>query len=647
MNIFHLLDLQNKIEETRLILGKKLDKHLSGGYKNFLNFLHKILFHNKFGLYSCFLVFLLSIFIRSTRDIGYDSAMYLDLIQNSDGVYYRLFFCINSIPVLLAKLFNISPIILVDIFYNIIGLLAISFCTKVLKERRVFKEVIELNLMMISLFIGYFLRPYTLEFNEFSTQSSLLLAFVFIYIGYFLVDDKSLTKSDHLISGFVAALLCLLKLNYGLIVIFCEIYRVFASKNLKTLFSLRNYVTLAILLIFFVFFPAFFKLPIVEDINVVLAIFSIFKMDVAAILFLYFICFSFIRQNANLKKLFFVFFTIALAVFLEFSLKLDQKSIIHIAYLPALLLLIYQIINNKNINFNRDWIGILMLLIVPQFGIKSSIPIMLNLVVFWWVFVLFNYNSHIGYLQNINQKRESVLIPTNVSSWFYFILLVVGSWLWFLTSIDLYGVDSSNIAWIFCAILLILFINSEQKIYEEAGNKGFFRTKTLAIFAIISCCLSYYIDGIFHLQSYSSYKSPNYLSDQISYHISSLGDNEKYLIISPKTKDHYPLKNYLEKGADIANNHDLFKNKNNKLIFIHHYNDQNNSACEISFLESSLRDFELRSDFVKNYRFLNRIIHFRESVMSKNLDKNQVLEQEELKYNNIIIHDVEVYISKN
>jgi len=134
---FNPLEITTYIEEKRLILGKKIENFLIKKLNLFLDYV-KLFFNHQFGgLFCCLLIILVSLFKRSMVDIGQDSGLYLEIAQKIfDGkkyysdffeYYFLLFFLILVIPVGIAKLFNISPIICAEYFINFLNRANINY----------------------------------------------------------------------------------------------------------------------------------------------------------------------------------------------------------------------------------------------------------------------------------------------------------------------------------------------------------------------------------------------------------------------------------------------------------------------------------------------------------------------------------------
>lgn len=154
-----MLELQQDIEEKRLILGKKFENFLLKNLRKVGAFLRQNLSAKSGAFFGTLVVALISIFIRSTRDIGYNSGFFLDLT-------------------------SINQILLADFLVNLIGILSIYLSFLILKKSEIAKNKFALNLLIISFSVGFFLRSFTLQFNDFITFYSAILAISFPIIAF-------------------------------------------------------------------------------------------------------------------------------------------------------------------------------------------------------------------------------------------------------------------------------------------------------------------------------------------------------------------------------------------------------------------------------------------------------------------------------
>lgn len=233
MQKFDSLEIQNNIEEKRLILGKKLEWFLLKKLAVFGQFLSHIFTAKHSTFFGCLTIVAISIIAQSTRDIGHDSSVYLDVIQkmlNGGKYYYDFFennlplsFLFTAIPYSLAKFFHGNSIIFLEIFINLVGITSIYSSVKILKRSETYNSQPIFNLIIFGFATGFFLRVFTLQYNEFATKSTYFIAFAIPYISYHCLESSALKNRDQIISGTLAALLFCLKPNYGILVIAFEI----------------------------------------------------------------------------------------------------------------------------------------------------------------------------------------------------------------------------------------------------------------------------------------------------------------------------------------------------------------------------------------------------------------------------------------
>ena len=138
------LKIQEIIEEKRLVYGMRLEKFLIGKVNIFFKKTDEVISSKSFCLYSVLFIFLLSIFLRSTIDIGHDSGFYLKLAEEfaSGGKYYYdlfesnfpLSFLLHLIPYYISKISGFSVIIIAEYYINILAILSIFYSHKILQK---------------------------------------------------------------------------------------------------------------------------------------------------------------------------------------------------------------------------------------------------------------------------------------------------------------------------------------------------------------------------------------------------------------------------------------------------------------------------------------------------------------------------------
>ncbi len=413
-----------------------------------------------------------------------------------------------------------NSIIFTEILFNLIGIFSLYCSIFILKRSDLVKDPIAFNLLIFSFAGGFFLQAFTTQFNEFYTRSSGFLAVFFPLFSFSFIKKSNLKNYDKILILLLTTL---------------SIYLAYSLKN--------------------------------SEINLFLSL----KEDIFPIFLLIFLCFPLIKNN-----------NLLLSIIIASSLisrDYEQRAIFYSLSLPLIILTI----KNYPINWKKDGIFLLLILLVPNFDQKYSFDIALNLCLFWWIFALF--------------------LPRNPRYWFYLIALAS-------TSIALsFNPKTAELSWILSAIFFTLTLKKLPRIH------------IYAIFVILSYVLNLYLNAIFNFENSAAfeYKSPNYVSQEMAKTIKRYSsENEKIAIISKKK---YSFLVYLKK-----NNSDFF-DQNNKLIFI-----ERNDLCKISPIEQ--RDF-------KNYIFLNRIIQ------KKTLEKEVSFFKNSFNLSNEIIEqDVEIYIKK-
>ncbi len=317
MHKLDIVTIQGKIEEKRLILALKIEKFLLEKLQLLIAFLHKVLSKKSSAFFTCSLVILSSILVRSAIDGGPASALNLWQLH--------------------------LPIIDGEILVNLLGIFTIIFCYKILKKGSdPFSDPFLLNLLITSIAIGFFWRAYTLQFNEFFTKTSLILALAFPAICYFLVKKN---KIDKIVFGL---------LLLGLVAI---------------LFSMIDFENNARFVIF------------KEDILPVLII--LLGIRVATT-----------NLHTSPEKVSDTFLPLSYPVLIYATILLflfpdnyDNRTIFFSISLPLITLAIYKIA--PQINWRRDALMILFILIVPQFDAANFFSIALYFFILWLAIYIF------------------------------------------------------------------------------------------------------------------------------------------------------------------------------------------------------------------------------------------------------------------
>lgn len=678
---FDIVEIQKNIEEKRLAWGQKLEKFLLAKLNLGLKYSHRILqgfFAQPYSAFTvCAFVVLASIFIRSNRDIGQDSAVYISVAQKilHGGKYYYDFFennfplafYLTAIPVAVADFFSISPIIALEIFVNVVGVLSIYFSALILQKSYQIYSRGQIQFIIICFSIGYFLRIYALQFNEYGTKSSYLLAFAFPYIAYQISRNNS--RKAQLISGALAGLMICLKPHYAFVPAVFEISKLqFKEKNfLLQIFCLRNFIALflvvgyLILMLkftpeYFTFLPQFSVLYFdKENINY----FNIIQKNIYPLLLLSVVALPYIVQHKILRPFFFTTIAAALILIFELINTYDQGSVFFSLSFASIGFIVFFLLQEKKINWRKDSLLILVLLVLPQFDAKNFFALIFNLCYFWWIILFFD------------KKADKCLF---VFSFIAIILIIFDK--------------SGQISWLFSALMLLVLFKPSISFLAKKNDQVLYLSKSATIF--ISLVLSYFISlffaAIFNQQNLyaANLKSPNYINESKAFFIAKYAPkiDDEIVVISDTIKGSYPALSYFNKNNSISSwhlmpfykrihennnaNKAIFDRKlaiankaldhifqglkvqiskpNNKLIFVEKKTDLNDQ-CHVQFLEYYFKDEEFRKIFTKNYIFLDTIIdRKKESSVSEPFTgkaRKNILDEKE-----IITNIFEVYLKK-
>lgn len=698
-----LITIQEMIEEVRQNFGRKADKFLQQKFSTFAVFASSIISAKSFAVVGCGLVVMISMIIASMRDIGHDSALYIEIARKllSGGKYYYDFYEINlplsflftTIPVYIADLFGLSPIIFLEIFADLVGICTLYFSAKILARSDLVKDRAVFNLIILGFAVGFFLRVFTLCFNEFGTKSTYFLAFAFPYISYILVAADRLKKSDEIWRGILAGLLFCLKPNYGILAIVFEAWS-FLNKfaqaeesKLKraflSLFCLRNYVTclviLAYFLLLFLHFPDFLNFMLLFCENYfswrALNIFMIFKEDLMPLSLFVILSAALLQKREVLQKLYVALFAVMLIVMSEFIGGYDQRFVIYSVFMPILFLSLLFVFTEGLIKLRRDWLMLLMIILIPQFDESIFTKMVLNLYIFWWVIAIILMLKWRGILaKNFTTRLPGVLnilrcffIPKNLLWWLVFAALVV---------VTMYlAVIKEAVAVIFSALIFVLLSVFYSKIYAKFVTQKYFSPLSAAlIFIVLSYVLHLHLSAIFRGNEFTS---PNQINDKMMAIVNSnLAADENFISVAAMIPRSYPMRNYTNKINPLPNAQfpSLFlkiENKQamtpdqsyifsnlkqqisdpkNKLIFIENKITQPPYFCTVEFLEYYLHDAEFREIFLKNYRFLDHVMHIKSSEKNVEFFAGKEIKKKDGKsspdYDERVIHDFEVYVRK-
>lgn len=688
---FDLLTIQKNIEEKRLILGEKVTRFLLAKLQNIGNFFAALFAAKYFAVVSFVAVFCLSIFLQSIRDIGQDSALYLELAQKifDGGKYYQDFFEVNlplaylitAIPLFFAKFFAISPIITTEIWVNLCGILAIYCSAKIVLRSEIAKDRTVFNLLIFAFSCGFFLRIFTLQFNEFATKATYFLVFFYPYFSYQLVTPSRLTRFDHIAAGILAALLICLKPHYAILVAAFEIRKIYHARSFKVAVSWQNFVTLFAVIFYvaflFFYFPDYIRaLPALAQLYLNPQNFYPFfplREDIYPLILLIVLCYFLRKKFDFLAPLFFVALVFCVIVASELAGVYDQRVLLYSVSLPLVFLVILALIRDQQINWHRDFLTLLVILLIPQFDRSFFVTTAFNICAFWWIFVLAIMQKWRKFFDDKNIAQAGFLrfifLPRDPLSWCCFGLLVT-------ITIKLSSTRIlNNLAWIFSAIIFVILVYFYHNLQRRfVSEKKFSLFSASMVFVVLSYFASLQIAAIF---KNNDYKSPNFINDQIALITRKYSSkDENFIFISSRTLASYPLRSYLEKPNPLPTSQmqnlyfrlddhfddevqkyfisrlkEQMQNQENKLLFVEPFGLPASDRCRVAFLDYYLRDAEFRKIFFENYRFLNRVMQVEKSEKKINFFSDSPDDQNRARPSSasdseIITRDVEVYVRK-
>lgn len=659
---FDSLEIQKIIEEKRLILGSKFKGFLLTKLAKFYNYLASLVSAKYTAFFGIIFIIAVSILAQSTRDLGHDSATYPEIAQKmlNGGEYFSDFFELNlplnfvltMIPLLLAQKLDLNIFATSQVFWNLLGILSIYSSAKILSRSELTKDRAVFNIIILGFAAGFFWRALTLEFNEFGTKTTYLLSILFPYISYHLLEQNKLKNFDQIVIGILAGLLFCLKPHYGIFVIVFELSKLIKKRDFFSIFCLRNYITLLLLLGYalalFEFSPDYMGsvltlsssyYTISENLT-----FDVFALDIFVFLLFGILCIDIIKDKKVLQLLFLSVFSAALLILMELIGGLDQRFIIYSVALPTVVLTLLFMIRAGYINWSRDWMLLLAILIVPQFDSQSVFNLIPYFACFWCIFSFFIIKKW----QNFIKIHLSLKIILTIAAVATIAMIMTGKF--------------AKIFWTLSLIIFIFHFYLDQRLHEKFLLKGEFSClSACAIFFTLSYLVSLNLSAVFnfkfHYESYN-FSSPNSFNSEvikvIKYHSK---EGETVTFITDAIPGMYPaityagkknelpflqytalFKHILEddlKGNDTANYmisrlKTQLNSKKNKLVLIDIKSYLYRGDCTIGLLEYQFRDPEFRKIFLENYVFLTRV---RDLIESSEDPK-------------IINHDAEIYIRR-
>lgn len=650
--------------------------------KSFLNF-------------SCLAIFLLSIFLRSMSDIGTDTGIYLYLAKkiSQGGKYYYDFFESNFplsfyfyyLQYQLAQILHLSPIFLSEIVINILALASIFWSAKILEKTTISNNKAHYNLLLISFFLSFFLRPLALQLNEFGTKTSLLLIALYPYLSFSFVRKNPLTRREEIWRGCLMGIIPCIKPHYLVLILCIELKYFFEKKHSA---HLDKFIMLLIgsiyLFLMLKFTPEFFEfiVPMWPKIyapynDVTIFIENIFRHFSVRILVFAFIFLIFARQKVDENDRILVLFYIGASILmlLENLGTVDQVVIFYATVTICYLKFTYDFLCLRKATLLENKFILGLLFFVPLFDLEilpTAVFGISGITSIWWLVAIF-YPFFL--LKKLSKpERQEIFSVRNraifILSFFgFFICLALaakycGGWAYLAV----------NLAGLFLALFIF-----EKKIAVKFSPK-FSPFSFFIILAVIASLLYSYILAVSLVVSSGDEKTtPSPISDMIVYYSRQYAaeKTDRIYTITPLSFYQFPLLNYLGKEDDrkfytaslqadqaIAGSNLMFqindtdrvltlsylfddmknqlKNPQLKIIFVNNTPDilEKSQRCLIGTLEYYFMDAEFRKIFLENFHFENHVIltgNYKKSLADNKFDNEKPAETR-------VLQDFEVYV---
>ncbi len=658
----------------------------------------------------CAAIFLISILLRSTLDIGSDSGVYLMLGKKiaEGGKYYYNFFESNfpisfyfyALQYKIASFFGFNRIIFAEVVINLLGVLSIIWSARILKKTTIYDDKLRYNLVIISYFLGFFLRPFCLEINEFLTKTSLLLIVLFPYLAYSFERKISLTFFDKIKRGILMGIIPCIKPHYLFFSIFIESFYFLKQKKLSFFFDVDKLIMYLVgaiyLLLMLKYTPEFFEFIVLMWPKVYQNYDNIsFFYEGASKVFINYVIFnSFmflvltrLKLTENYKILLLFYIASSVLIIVESISARDQVVIFYAIAIICFWQIVYDSIKLGIIPLFQHKFLSFLILIWPIFDIKR-LPI-----------TFLNYDGPLNFLwiaafiyPFIAKKEIKKIFDIKFLSKFYLFYFIA------LSTAFILAFNFGRIAYWFYAPASFMFVLYlfEKNIYSRFSKE---LSPVSTIMVLLSFSYLFYSYAKFPLrtsfinlhdvfaksQEIDSDDTPQYYASKMQnimahYIINFAPDPEDSFVSSSKiinsslpisiylNKPHYYKPNIFTLDASYKKAGDLnmvstkdlgkvftatyiledFKNQlrnpHNKILFF--FNNETEFSCIINDLEYYLLDPGFKKLFLENYRFENRVIITKKSnAVRLILDRDPIYKIKPSE--RVITYDVEVYVRKN
>jgi hypothetical protein len=619
----------------------------------------------------CIAIFAISIFLRSTMDIGADTGVYINLGEKiaRGGKYYYDFFESNfpisfyfyALEYQASRLLNVSPIILSEIVINSLALLSIFWSANILQKTSIYQNKAHYNSIIISYFLSFFLRYQALEIGEFGTKTSLLLILLYPYISYSFERKIAFTKKDKAWRGCLMGLMSCIKPHYVVLIFPIEIYRFLQQKSLRFFVELDKLVMLLIgalyLFLMLKFTPEFFEFMVPMWSKYYSAYdnyktffdnsLRLFASGTAFFSFI-FLVFSRLKFEKNDKILLLFFIGASLLIILENVGTIDQYQILYAVTTICCVKILSDFFTSQKFYFSENKFIFLTLLFLPIFDLEAlpvGIFTLAGFVNVWWIIAL----VYPFFLVKKIKEKTSKSFLTFFALYFLFLLIAFlvlkykGGWAFVATNLS--------------SLFIILYF-FEKKIYSKISSR-FSDFSVFLILASASCVLYSIVVPITKVVAHDkNFISPNKFTEIVAYYAKTYAPQKDDGIMMSGSLDAYqfPLLNYLQKenrqkfhiavvsaSYGLSGSKTMFPTDNTDKIFTYSYlmNDitnqlkdsklkviffnnssqdlQDKTRCFIGSLEYYFLDPVFKKIFLQNFHFENHFIIIKDVRLVKKI----------------------------
>jgi len=543
-----------------------------------------------------------------------------------------------------------------EIVINLLALLSIYWSSQILKHTTIFDNKAHYNLIIISYFLGFFLRPHALEIAEFGTKTSLLLIALYPYISFSFARTNQLTKKELTWRGILMGLIPCIKPHYLCLMIFVELYHFWQKKSLRFFYEFDKLVMylIGILYLFLMIklTPEFmeFMVPMWSKYYNAYYDYHIFiknlwrhiasRVVVFAFIFLIFSRFKF---SANDKILFCFYCGASLLIILESMGTIDQIVVFYAVTTICFAKLIFDLFSSKEFSIlENKFIGA-ALIFLPIFDLEilpASIFGLGGFINSWWLTILV-YPFFFAKKLTTEQRRKFFSAKKIILFLFGYLTLLTIAILT-LRYLGGWAYISVNLS-----ILFVVLFFFEKKIFAKFFPK-FSPFFVFVVLTSISCLLYSYIASAINLVRNDSYDIyPNKVSDFMTYYSHEYAPKKEdgIMVLSTMIAHQFPLLNYLQKinyskfhispaqanngeagsplifpirDADVTFTKyyifldiiDQIKNDKVKVIFVNNTPDilDKEDRCLIGTLEYYFIDAEFKKLFLQNFHLVNHVI---------------------------------------